>query len=119
MAKKRESMLVDTVEKNEVKGKEQWDIVLGPKNSFFTFNLGEVWRYRDLMGLFVRRDFVAQYKQTVLGPIWHVVQPVLTVFMFLIVFRRIANIPTDNIHPILFYMSGITIWNYFAFCLTS
>jgi len=71
------------------------------------------------MWLFVRRDFVAQYKQTVLGPLWHLIQPALTTAMFLMVFGRIANIPTDGIEPVLFYMSGITLWNYFSACLTN
>jgi lipopolysaccharide transport system permease protein len=69
--------------------------------------------------MFVKRDLVAQYKQTLLGPIWHIVQPVLTTVMFLLVFSEIANIPTDGIHPVLFYMSGITIWNYFTSCLNN
>ena len=98
---------------------EQWDLEIKPRASLFDLNLKEVWRYRDLMLLFVRRDFVAQYKQTILGPLWHIIQPVLTTIMFLLVFGRIANIPTDGIEPILFYMSGITIWNYFATCLTA
>jgi lipopolysaccharide transport system permease protein len=98
---------------------EQWDLEIKPRASLFHLNLGEVWRYRDLMWLFVRRDFIAQYKQTILGPLWHVIQPVLTTIMFLLVFGKIANIPTDGIEPILFYMSGITIWNYFAACLTA
>jgi len=68
--------------------------------------------------LFVKRDFVAQYKQTILGPLWHFIQPVFTTIMFLLVFGKIANIPTDGIQPVLFYMSGITIWNYFSSCLT-
>src|SRR6185295_2830716 len=79
----------------------------------------EVWKYRDLLRLFVKRDFIAQYKQTILGPLWHVIQPLFTTAMFLLVFGRIANIPTDGIQPILFYMSGITLWNYFSSCLTS
>lgn len=98
---------------------EHWDLEIKPQVSFFDLNLKEVWRYRDLMLLFVRRDFVAQYKQTILGPLWHIIQPVLTTIMFLLVFGKIANIPTDGIEPILFYMSGITIWNYFATCLTA
>lgn len=98
---------------------EQWDLEIKPKASLFDLNLKEVWRYRDLMMLFVRRDFVAQYKQTILGPLWHVIQPVFTTMMFLLIFRKIANIPTDGIEPVLFYMSGITIWNYFATCLTA
>jgi lipopolysaccharide transport system permease protein len=69
--------------------------------------------------LFVKRDFVAQYKQTILGPLWHFIQPVFTTIVFLLVFGKIANIPTDGIPPILFYMSGITMWNYFSSCLNS
>ncbi len=96
-----------------------WDLELKPRNSLFDINLGEIWRYRDLLILFVKRDFVSQYKQTVLGPLWNVIQPILTTAMFLLVFGKIANIPTDGIQPVLFYMSGITIWNYFSICLTS
>lgn len=98
---------------------EHWDLEIKPKASLFDLNLKEVWKYRDLMMLFVRRDFVAQYTQTVLGPVWHIVQPVLTTIMFLLVFGKIANIPTDGIEPVLFYMSGITVWNYFSACLTA
>lgn len=98
---------------------DHWDLEIKPKASLFNLNLKEVWNYRDLMFLFVRRDFVAQYKQTILGPLWHIIQPILTTIMFLLVFGKIANIPTDGIEPILFYMSGITIWNYFATCLTA
>lgn len=98
---------------------EHWDLEIKPKASLFDLNLKEVWRYRDLMMLFVRRDFVAQYKQTILGPLWHLIQPVLTTIMFLLVFGKIANIPTDGIPSVLFYMSGITIWNYFSNCLTN
>lgn len=98
---------------------DAWDLEIKPQASLFDLNLKEVWRYRDLMMLFVRRDFVAQYKQTILGPLWHVIQPVLTTIMFLLVFGKIANIPTDGVEPILFYMSGITIWNYFSTCLTA
>jgi len=85
----------------------------------FDLNLKEVWKYRDLLLLFVKRDFVAQYKQTILGPLWHFIQPIFTTLMFLVVFGKIANIPTDGVPSVLFYMSGITIWNYFSSCLTS
>lgn len=98
---------------------EKWDLVIKPKPSLLDFNFREVWHYKDLLLLFVRRDFVAQYKQTILGPLWHVVQPVLTTMMFLFIFGKLANIPTDGIHPILFYLSGITLWNYFSVCLTA
>ncbi len=100
-------------------GSEQWTEIISPKLRLFDLNLKEVWRYRDLMWLFVRRDFVAQYKQTILGPLWHVIQPVFTTIIFLLIFGRIANIPTDGIKGPLFYMSGITIWNYFSTCLIS
>lgn len=98
---------------------EHWDLIIQPKTNFFDLKLKEVWKYRDLLLLFVKRDFVAQYKQTILGPLWHFVQPIFTTIMFLLVFGKIANIPTDGIHPVLFYMSGITIWNYFSGCLTT
>lgn len=99
---------------------EHWDVIIEPKPHLLQLNLKEVWRYRDLLWLFVRRDFVAQYKQTVLGPVWHLIQPLFTTLMYLLIFTNIANISTDGIEPpILFYMSGITIWNYFSSCLTS
>ena len=102
---------------NEQEG--QWDLVIEPREKLFQLNLSEVWKYRDLIMLFVKRDFVAQYKQTILGPVWHVIQPVFTTIVFLLIFGKIANIPTDGIAPALFFMSGITIWNYFSACLTS
>jgi lipopolysaccharide transport system permease protein len=98
---------------------EEWDLVIKPKPGLLEIDFREIYRYRDLMWLFVRRDFVAQYKQTILGPLWHFIQPVLTTLMFMLVFGRIAGIPTDGIPAILFYMSGITLWNYFALCLTA
>lgn len=96
-----------------------WDQVIEPGGKLFQLNLGELWRYRDLLILFVKRDFVAQYKQTILGPVWHIIQPIFTTLVFLFVFGKIANIPTDGIPPVLFYMSGISIWNYFSACLTA
>lgn len=98
---------------------EQWDLVIRPKSSLLSLNLAEVWRYRDLLFLFVKRDFTAQYKQTVLGPLWHFIQPLFTTIVFIITFGKIAGIPTDGITPLLFYMSGITLWNYFSACLTA
>ena len=98
---------------------KKWDLVIEPRTSLFDLNLKEVWRYRDLMLLFVKRDFIAQYKQTILGPIWHLIQPILTTIMFLLLFGRIAKISTDGMHPILFYLSGITLWTYFSACLTN
>jgi lipopolysaccharide transport system permease protein len=106
-------------EKILIKEKEDWDLVLRPQASLLDLHLVDIWRYRDLLVLFIKRDFVAQYKQTILGPVWHLVQPILTTLVFLLLFGRIAHIPTDGIQPILFYMSGITLWNYFSICFTS
>jgi lipopolysaccharide transport system permease protein len=94
-----------------------WSMVLKPKRSLFEINLRELWLYRDLIALFVRRDFVAKYKQTILGPIWFIIQPLLTTLMFVVVFGNIAGIPTDGIPQMLFYMTGIVGWNYFSTCL--
>lgn len=98
---------------------DEWDLQITSNPSFFEFDFKEFWRYKDLLWLFVRRDFVSQYKQTILGPIWHLVQPILTTMMFMLVFGKIAKISTDGVNPILFYMAGIAIWNYFSFSLTS
>ena len=92
----------------------QWTQVIEPHDHAFELKVRELWRYRDLVYLFVRRDFVAQYKQTVLGPAWHFIQPLLTTIMFTIVFGRIAQISTDGLPPFLFYMAGTVIWNYFS-----
>src|SRR5258706_4474121 len=101
----------------ELGNEEHWTEIISPKTQLLDLRLNDVWRYRDLLFLFVKRDFTATYKQTILGPVWHIIQPLLTTLMFLIVFGRIANIPTDGVEPILFYMSSVTIWNYFAQCL--
>ena len=97
---------------------EQWDMVIGPQRSLFDLRLRELWRYRDLVMLFVRRDFVAFYKQTILGPLWYLIQPLLTTITFTIIFGNFANLPTDGLPDFLFYMSGTVIWTYFASCLT-
>jgi lipopolysaccharide transport system permease protein len=92
--------------------------VITPKRGIFDVRLHELWGYRDLILLFVRRDFVAQYKQTILGPLWFIIQPVLTAFMFYVVFGMIASIPTQGVHQFLFYFTGLTIWGYFSECFT-
>ncbi len=107
----------DTSSHPELVEGEHWDLIIQPKAHLLDLKLKEVWKYRDLLLLFVKRDFTAQYKQTLLGPLWHFIQPIFTTIVFLMVFGKIANIPTDGIPPVLFYMSGITIWNYFASCL--
>jgi lipopolysaccharide transport system permease protein len=88
-----------------------------PRKSLFDLKLNEIWSYRDLFVLFIRRDITVSYKQTVLGPLWFLIQPLLTTLMFLLVFGRIARIPTGGVPPVLFYMGGITVWNYFSDCL--
>jgi len=97
---------------------EEWTLEIKPVSGWFNFHLKDVWRYRDLLMMFVRRDFVAVYKQTILGPFWFFLQPILTTITFTIVFGNIAKISTDGIPPILFYMSGIVSWGYFSECLT-
>lgn len=97
---------------------EHWDIVIEPKNGLLQLNLKEVWKYRDLLLLFVRRDFVAEYKQTILGPIWYIIQPIFTAFTYYLVLNQMGNMATDGIPPMLFYIAGLTIWTYFSSCLT-
>ena len=99
--------------------KAQWNEVIQPRTELFDLRLREVWRYRDLVMLFVRRDFVSNYKQTVLGPIWFFIQPLLTTITFVIIFGNIAKISTDGTPMLVFYMAGITVWNYFSQTLTS
>jgi lipopolysaccharide transport system permease protein len=98
---------------------EKWDLVIEPKNKFFRLNLKELLQYKFLMFLFVRRDFVAQFKQTLLGPLWFIIQPVMTSGIFTVVFSEVAKIPTEGVPPFLFNLAGVTLWNYFASCLTS
>lgn len=88
------------------------------KVSVFSLNLKEVWHYRDLLQMFVKRDFITFYKQTILGPLWFIVQPLLTTLIYVILFGNIAKLSTDGIPQVLFYLSGITIWNYFSESLT-
>jgi lipopolysaccharide transport system permease protein len=92
-------------------------MVIRPQRSWFDLRLGELWRYRGLVWIFVWRDFVASYKQTALGPLWHLLQPLLTTLALTIVFGRIARLPTDGLPPFLFYLSGTVIWSYFASCV--
>jgi len=103
---------------NKFSSESEWTLEIKPVSGWFNFHLKDVWRYRDLLFMFVRRDFVAVYKQTILGPFWFFLQPILTSITFNIVFGKIAKIPTDGIPPFLFYMSGLVCWGYFADCLT-
>ncbi|TRX50210.1 ABC transporter permease [Fulvivirga sp. M361] len=91
-----------------------WDMVIQPKRGWLEVNFRELWRYRDLLYMFVKRDVITIYKQTVLGPIWFVIQPILTAAIFILVFGNIAGISTDGQPKVLFYLSGIVVWNYFS-----
>ena len=97
---------------------QKWDLEIKPKNDLLKLNLIDVWNYRDLLVLLVRRDFVSFYKQTILGPLWFFLQPVLTTIMFTLVFGKMGGFSTDEIPQPLFYLAGVTLWNYFAECLT-
>ena len=104
-------------EKASVQG-EQWDIIIKPKDKLLSVDFKELWRYRDLYTLLVKRRIITQYKQTVLGPAWFVIQPAMTVIMYMIVFGGIAGIPTDGVPRPLFYLAGTCMWQYFSSCLS-
>jgi len=97
---------------------EQWTEIIEPKTRLLDLRLQELWRYRDLIMMFVRRDFVANYKQTILGPIWFFLQPLLTTITYMLIFGRMAGLSTDGLPMLLFYLAGVTIWNYFSETLT-
>jgi len=97
----------------------KWDLIITPRKRWYDLQLKEVWHYRDLIGMFVKRDFVSRYKQTILGPLWFIIQPLLTSLVFTVIFGNIAQLPTDGLPQMLFYMSGNILWSYFSSCLTS
>jgi lipopolysaccharide transport system permease protein len=97
---------------------QDWTLEITPKRGLLSIPIREIWAYRDLLLLLVRRDFVALYKQTILGPLWFLIQPLLTTIVFTVVFGNIAQLSTDGLPQILFYLSGITCWNYFSETLT-
>lgn len=103
-------MSAKTVENN-------WDIVIKPRGNNFNLNLKEIWQYRDLLQMYIHRDIVTAYKQTILGPLWFFIQPIFTTILFMFVFGGIANIPTDGLPQPLFYLAGLLCWNYFSECL--
>ncbi len=96
---------------------EEWSMVIKPQKSLLDVDLKEIWRYRDLWSLFVKRDLITQYKQTILGPLWYFVQPIMTTIMYMVVFGGIAGISTDGLPQALFYLSGICMWQYFSECM--
>lgn len=97
---------------------DDWDIVIKPKEKGIHLHLKEVWRYKDLLYLYVKRDFISAYKQTILGPLWFFIQPIFSTLIFTLVFGGIAQISTDGLPPMLFYMGGVLCWNYFTDCLS-
>lgn len=106
------------VKSDEVQKKsEKWDLIIGPRRNLFDLRLRDLWHSRDLILLFVRRDFVSVYKQTILGPIWYLIQPLLTTIVLTVIFGNIAKLPTDGLPQFLFYMSGTVIWTYFQSCI--
>lgn len=103
--------------KNTETNTEHWTEIIEPRVHLLDLKLKDIWRYRDLLFMFVKRDFVSTYKQTILGPIWFFIQPILTTLMFVLIFGRVANLSTDGLPMIPFYLAGVTIWNYFSECL--
>ncbi|MFM1792031.1 MAG: hypothetical protein RLZZ252_385 [Bacteroidota bacterium] len=97
---------------------QDWDLVIEKKASLFDLKYKDLWHFRDLLVLLVRRDFVSFYKQTIFGPLWFFIQPLLTTFIFTFFFANLAGLSTDGLPQFLFYLSGITAWNYFADCIT-
>ncbi|WP_083262491.1 ABC transporter permease [Roseivirga sp. 4D4] len=95
-----------------------WDTIIEPKSATFDLKIKEIRRYKDLLLLFVRRDLVAQYKQTILGPLWYFIQPILTTLTFTVIFGNVAGLSTDGLPKVLFYLAGVTSWRYFSDSLT-
>jgi lipopolysaccharide transport system permease protein len=103
---------------DKVKSSKDWDLIIKGSTSLFDLKFNDLWKYRDLLLLFVKRDFVSFYKQTVLGPLWFFIQPLFTTIIFSFAFGNLAGISTDGLPKYLFYLTGITSWNYFSDCLT-
>ena len=93
---------------------QKWTETIESNHSLFDLKFGEIWRYRDLIYMFVKRDFISSFKQTILGPIWFFINPILTTIVYLVIFGKIAKLPTDGSPPLLFYLAGVTLWNYFS-----
>jgi len=99
--------------------KENWTKIIEPTSRVLNLKLSQTWKYRDLIYMFVRKDLVVQYKQTILGPLWYIIQPLISSLMFTLIFGGIAKIPSDGVPHYLFYLAGITCWGYFSTCLTT
>ena len=96
---------------------ESWDLVIASESKWWNIPFKEIWRYRDLLWILLKRDYKASFRQTILGPLWFFIQPIFTTFVYTFVFNRVAQIGTEGQPPILFYLSGIILWNYFSSCL--
>ena len=103
--------------KSNSTNQESWDFVIKPVKGWLNINIKEIIQYRDLIILFVKRDFVVFYKQTILGPLWYVIQPLFSSLVFTLIFGKVAKIPTDGVPPFIFYLSGTVVWSYFSSCL--
>jgi lipopolysaccharide transport system permease protein len=108
-----EALNIDLKERGVNSG-DQWTEIIEPRSGLFDLRLKELWRYRDLVMMFVRRDFVANYKQTILGPLWFFLQPLLTTLTYVLIFGRVAGLSTDGLPMLVFYLAGVTVWNYFS-----
>jgi lipopolysaccharide transport system permease protein len=102
---------------SESTGKKRWMEIITPANNIFSLNIREIWNYRDLLLILIRRDILAIYKQTIFGPLWFFIQPVLTTAIYVIIFSRAANLSTSGLPPVIFYLSGLVLWSYFAECI--
>jgi lipopolysaccharide transport system permease protein len=109
---------MDKISSPKIIEEEKWSMTIQSQRRLLDLQLGELWHYRDLIIMFVRRDFVSVYKQTILGPLWYLIQPFLTTVIFTFIFGNIAKLPTDSLPPFLFYMSGTVVWSYFSTCFT-
>lgn len=98
---------------------DNWTLVISPQSKLLSLQLDDIWRYKDLLYLFVRRDFVATYKQTILGPAWFFIQPILTTITYTIIFGNVAGLSTDGLPKMIFYLSGVVCWSYFSDCITT
>ena len=98
----------------DLEGEESWDLIISPTRKWWDFRIKELWEYRDLIVLFVKRDFIATYKQTILGPLWYLINPILNTVVFTFIFNNIAGLSTDETPPFLFYMTGTVVWSYFS-----
>ena len=98
---------------------EDWLYTISSKRNLINFNFKEIWQYKDLLVLFVKRDVVTVYKQTILGPLWYLIQPLFTALTFTLIFNKVANIDTGSVPPFLFNLAGISVWNYFKSCLNA